>query len=365
MPTPDITSGTNTQDPHAIAPQRLIDALTANGWTTAGQRTGRYTRLNWPGETDPYTASLVVPTNPDYADYTETLGGVLAQLARQADTGRRAAAVLASLGGCDQARNKITAPDTPALTSDDITEATFPLLVQVADRDSLDINDDDIRDGHHRIEGYAWLAEQAYRLGAASRDKAKSSDDEGTSNPGHDPSADPGPTHRAQSGRLACQISADLRQWTSGDAELGALLREAADKLDRQAAIVADECMARDAAQRAADRAENTLKLLSSAPTPAPLDLSGAAQRTVAAGPLSARLAAIAPGVDPGSDTWLPADAIHGWAHAAGRPDVTHQCGTCSGTVHWSTRGRWEHTTPPADDHTPGFRVQPKPEATR
>ena len=48
----------------------------------------------------------------------------------------------------------------------------FSLLKTVRDLDSLDITDEEIRDGHHRIEWYAWLAEQAYRLGQESRTTA-------------------------------------------------------------------------------------------------------------------------------------------------------------------------------------------------
>ncbi len=48
----------------------------------------------------------------------------------------------------------------------------FSLLKTVRDLDSLDITDEEIREGHHRIEWYAWLAEQAYRLGQESRTEA-------------------------------------------------------------------------------------------------------------------------------------------------------------------------------------------------
>jgi hypothetical protein len=55
---------------------------------------------------------------------------------------------------------------TPEL--DDQAEAEiFSLLKTIRDMDCLDITDDEIRDGHHRIEGYAWLAEHAYRFGMA------------------------------------------------------------------------------------------------------------------------------------------------------------------------------------------------------
>lgn len=46
-------------------------------------------------------------------------------------------------------------------------DAIFSLLQQVRDHDSLDITDEEIRDGHHRAEWYEWIAMQAWNLGAA------------------------------------------------------------------------------------------------------------------------------------------------------------------------------------------------------
>lgn len=40
------------------------------------------------------------------------------------------------------------------------------LMCEVRDRDNLDISDDEIAYGHHRITGYAWLAQEAYAAGA-------------------------------------------------------------------------------------------------------------------------------------------------------------------------------------------------------
>lgn len=42
----------------------------------------------------------------------------------------------------------------------------FPLLVEASNEADLDINDQDIRDGHHRIEPFVSLARKAFELGA-------------------------------------------------------------------------------------------------------------------------------------------------------------------------------------------------------
>ena len=48
-------------------------------------------------------------------------------------------------------------------------EALFSLLQEVRDRDSLDISDDEIKEGHHRIVNYDWLAREAFKLGCNAR----------------------------------------------------------------------------------------------------------------------------------------------------------------------------------------------------
>lgn len=45
-----------------------------------------------------------------------------------------------------------------------LTAALFPLLRRVVDEDGLDISDEEIREGHHRIEWYEWIAREAYAL---------------------------------------------------------------------------------------------------------------------------------------------------------------------------------------------------------
>lgn len=65
---------------------------------------------------------------------------------------------------CWRGRNYV--PQTaPAAESVNLDELLFPLLRQVVAEDGLDISDEEIRDGHHRIEWYAWIAREAYGQG--------------------------------------------------------------------------------------------------------------------------------------------------------------------------------------------------------
>jgi hypothetical protein len=74
--------------------QRLVDELTARGWTVAG--TGRgYTRLLWPGLAD--RGALFVPTDSSAPDFAELWQAVLAELEDAVATGVQAAYVLAGL----------------------------------------------------------------------------------------------------------------------------------------------------------------------------------------------------------------------------------------------------------------------------
>lgn len=316
-------------------PRQLIDALTANGFTTRNEGEDGFGPRGWtvwyPQRVDPTLRITAAP---------HTTAHAMAELARVASNGRRASAVLASLGAQQQ--------DAP-----DITDALFPLLQQVRDRDSLDITDEEILEGHHRITEYAWLAVQAYWLGAASRNTVKSSTDEENQTPARDP----GPTHRAQSnGRSALDIARDLRLLVS-DRDGTSVLSQAANTLESLTFRLAEECTARGVAQAWLDVALPFLRdgalgehhakcgessqwdirrcedahcleragvlelygLLPKAwdtypiPAPAGLDLSGAAQRITA----SAADASLC------GDTWLPAGladpaAIQGWAHAGG-----------------------------------------------
>lgn len=50
---------------------------------------------------------------------------------------------------------------------DQANAEVFDLLKTIRDMDCLDITDEEILYGHSRIEGYAWIAEHAYRFGLA------------------------------------------------------------------------------------------------------------------------------------------------------------------------------------------------------
>lgn len=73
-----------------IDPQRLIDELTAHGWTDVGHERG-YVRLAWPDR----RGTLVVPTDPTAPEFAELAGAALALLEAAVDVGVKAAHVLA------------------------------------------------------------------------------------------------------------------------------------------------------------------------------------------------------------------------------------------------------------------------------
>jgi hypothetical protein len=75
-------------DPHAV-----IAAMTAAGWEQVGGRADRYVRLCWPGS----QRTTTVPLRPDYGDYGDLMGVVLAGLTRAAVDGARAQRVLDAL----------------------------------------------------------------------------------------------------------------------------------------------------------------------------------------------------------------------------------------------------------------------------
>jgi hypothetical protein len=83
-----------TAAPH----QRLIDALTANGWKVVGGRSGLYVRLTPPG-TRLWGNSALVPVDQTAADYNDLIGALLAQLRATAEQGARAADILAAYDG--------------------------------------------------------------------------------------------------------------------------------------------------------------------------------------------------------------------------------------------------------------------------
>lgn len=67
---------------------RLVDALTAAGFTVAGRGRG-YVRMGWPGSA-PGRGSLMVPTDATTPEYTEMLDGVRAVLLAEARRGEAA-----------------------------------------------------------------------------------------------------------------------------------------------------------------------------------------------------------------------------------------------------------------------------------
>ncbi|GAA2360940.1 hypothetical protein Cme02nite_38370 [Catellatospora methionotrophica] len=105
-------------------PERVVSALIAAGWTYAGQRTGLYKRLYWPGVTDLRGRSIVIPLNSDFADYHDLMTAAPGELELAAEVGRIAAAALAAiadepqptcpLGGCWWCTDKAERKATPA-----------------------------------------------------------------------------------------------------------------------------------------------------------------------------------------------------------------------------------------------------------
>jgi hypothetical protein len=71
---------------------RLVAALTAAGFTTAGHGRG-YVRMGWPGSPE-LRGNLCVPIDDRYADYPDLLAAVLAELTDAACRGEAAAHAL-------------------------------------------------------------------------------------------------------------------------------------------------------------------------------------------------------------------------------------------------------------------------------
>ncbi|MER7166997.1 hypothetical protein ABT336_13145 [Micromonospora sp. NPDC000207] len=71
---------------------RMVSALCSAGFTVVGQRSGQYVRLAWPGR-DQRDSTLKVPVGDEYADYTDLLAEVRAELeyaARRGEAAQRA-----------------------------------------------------------------------------------------------------------------------------------------------------------------------------------------------------------------------------------------------------------------------------------
>lgn len=102
-----------------VEPQRLINALTANGWNIVGQRAGAYVRLALP---DADRISWVVPLDESAGDFADLMDSAFACLKRDAKQGRRAAAVLDTLravagtGQQDTATCGAICPEVNAIT---------------------------------------------------------------------------------------------------------------------------------------------------------------------------------------------------------------------------------------------------------
>lgn len=71
---------------------RLVAALTAAGFTTAGRGRG-YVRMGWPGTPEP-RGNLRVPTDDRYADYPALLAAALGELGDAARRGEAATRAL-------------------------------------------------------------------------------------------------------------------------------------------------------------------------------------------------------------------------------------------------------------------------------
>ncbi|MFG1846738.1 hypothetical protein [Micromonospora carbonacea] len=70
---------------------RLVAALTAAGFTTAGHGRG-YTRMGWPGSAE-LRGSLLVPTDdtdPEYGELLAAVRQVLGRAVRRGEAARRA-----------------------------------------------------------------------------------------------------------------------------------------------------------------------------------------------------------------------------------------------------------------------------------
>ncbi|MEV5819265.1 hypothetical protein AB0L22_08830 [Micromonospora haikouensis] len=73
------------------AGQRLVAALTAAGFTTAGRGRG-YVRMGWPGSAE-LRGNLLIPTDdtaPEYAELLEAVGAQLRRAVRRGEAARSA-----------------------------------------------------------------------------------------------------------------------------------------------------------------------------------------------------------------------------------------------------------------------------------
>lgn len=80
-----------------VDPNALVAAMERGGWIRRGGRAGSYVRMSWPPAVSNQGVSILIPLNPEAADYADLLQAVLAQLSRAAERGRAAGEVLASI----------------------------------------------------------------------------------------------------------------------------------------------------------------------------------------------------------------------------------------------------------------------------
>ncbi|GAA1395225.1 hypothetical protein ACFQZ4_24075 [Catellatospora coxensis] len=250
-------------------PEQLTDVLTANGYTVhlAGDDTfgPRGWTVHYPGD----ERTLRIDTRPNAVPHA------LAQLARDAATGRRAAAVLASLG------------EQPTQSGPGGRPCS------VCEMDGMTCLDELNRSGSHCCSACG-LAD-VHGVATA------------------DPAGDPGPTPRAQSAHVRVVVVVDwvrsrVHMITSDDAAARQATVELAAKYDGNPNAVTMWAWAVDVPKAAG---------LDLSPMPTALELADEYQRRIAASATDASLC---------GDTWLPAGladpgAIHGWRDAGGIPE--------------------------------------------
>lgn len=114
---------TENQDAHQLPdPATVRAALAAAGFVQTGDRTGFYTRWEWPAD-NRTRWTLQVPENPRYADYPDLMHEVLDALSWFAEHGARAQRALDYLGGL--------LPPMPAHPGDLKALVAHPLLAHL------------------------------------------------------------------------------------------------------------------------------------------------------------------------------------------------------------------------------------------
>lgn len=81
----------------AVDPRLFLAALTGAGWSTAGGRTGGYTRLYWPGETAPRGRTIHVSEDRTAPEHESMIASAVTELVDAALVGDAADQVLTAL----------------------------------------------------------------------------------------------------------------------------------------------------------------------------------------------------------------------------------------------------------------------------